>query len=300
MPTVTLDGLSTYYETHHPTGSTAQDGTASSTANAVTVQDPVLVMGGWGTFTGADLAEVPRGIRSGGGRGGRTVLAFDWRGLGGSQDSPERPATTREHARVAAAVVDASGLAVTAQRPLHVVGIVGMGACVAQWLAIDRPDLVRSIAISGGWARPDRMFTDQMHALRDAFVKESFEAFQRLSALWCFEPEFYLEHADRVLGPDGAWKHLRGRPETMRRLVEATVTHDAHARLPEITAPTFVAHAGADLLTGPRLTQPIEDAIPGATGLLWPDLPHVVAGRVAKTRFSALLDGFLTDIESKR
>ena len=49
---------------------------------------------------------------------------------------------------MAAAVLDASGVARGGDR-VHVVGIVGMGACVAQWLAIDRPDLVRSLAVSG-------------------------------------------------------------------------------------------------------------------------------------------------------
>ena len=285
MPTVSLDGLETYYEVRglRPDGSAV---------------DPVLVMGGWGTFTGEDFREVPRGIPGGGARGGRTVLVLDWRGLGRSADSPDRPATTREHARVAAAVIDDSGLANGGATPLHVVGIVGMGACVAQWIAVDRPELVRSLAISGGWARSDRVFTDQMETLRDVFVTDGFLAYQRLSALWCFDPEFYLEHADKILGPTGAWKHLDGRPDTMRRLVEATVTHDALDRLPEVSVPTYVLHAGADQLTGPRLTGPIERSIPGARGELWPDLPHVVAGKAAKTRFSAILDGFLSEVEN--
>src|SRR6478752_5695716 len=260
MPTVTLDGLETYYEVH----GLADDGTANN---------PVLVMGGWGTFTGEDFREVPRGIVSGG--GGRTVVVFDWRGLGRSADSADRPADTREHARVAAAVLDDAALGT----PVHVVGIVGMGACVAQWLAIDRPDLVRSLAVSGGWARSDRVFTDQMEALRDVFLTDGFLAYQRLSALWCFDADFYATHADRILGPDGAWKHLNGHPETMTRLVHATTTHDALDRLGEISVPAFVLHAGADLLTGPRLTDPIERGIPGATSELWPELPHVVAGR---------------------
>ena len=59
MPTALLDGLETYYEVH----GLREDGTAV---------DPVLVMGGWGTFTGTDFGEVPRGIVSGG--GGRTVV----------------------------------------------------------------------------------------------------------------------------------------------------------------------------------------------------------------------------------
>jgi pimeloyl-ACP methyl ester carboxylesterase len=283
MPTVVVDGVESYYEVHH-----RADGR---------VVDPVLVMGGWGTYTGEDFREVPRDVVSGGSGGGRTVLVHDWRGLGRSGDDPDLDPGTRAHARVAAAVADDSGLVTEAGVPLHVVGIVGMGACVAQWLAVDRPDLVRSLAIAGGWARADRVFTDQMLTLRDVFLTDGFPAFQRLSALWCFDPDFYLEHADRVLGPDGAWKHLAGRPETMRRLVEATITHDVLDRLGEVAVPTFVLHAGADLLTGPRLTLPIERAVPGATGELWPDLPHVVAGRGAKTRFSRTLDAFLSETE---
>jgi 3-oxoadipate enol-lactonase len=278
MPQVSVDGLVTYYEVRGPDG-------ALVGADHVAV-DPVLVMGGWGTFTGDDFREVPRDVAR-----GRTVLVHDWRGLGRSADSPDRPADTRELARVAAAVCDDAGI-----DRLHVVGIVGVGACVAQWLAVDRPDLVRSLAVSGGWAAVDATFVDQMESLRAVFHAAGFAEFQRLCALWSFDPEFYAQHKDRVLGPDGAWKHLAGQPALVDRLIDATVGHDALRRLGEITAPTFVLHAGADLLTGPRLTRPIEDAIPGATGTLWPELPHVVAGREAKTRFSGLLDAFLRSI----
>jgi 3-oxoadipate enol-lactonase len=286
VPTVDLDGLSTYYEVRRPDGALAEPGDAAV--------DPVLVMGGWGTFTGDDFREVPRDLAA-----GRTVVTFDWPGLGRSADSDERPATTRENARVAAAVLDHAGLA-GARDGVHVVGIVGVGACVAQWVAIDRPDLVRSLVVSGGWAAPDRTFVDQMESLRAVFHGAGFAEFQRLCALWSFDPDFYAEHADRVLGPDGAWKHLAGRPTLVDRLIDATVGHDALARLGEVRAPTFVLHAGADLLTGPRLTRPVENSVPGARGELWADLPHVVAGREAKTRFSALLDGFLREVEAPR
>jgi pimeloyl-ACP methyl ester carboxylesterase len=178
-----------------------------------------------------------------------------------------------------------------------VVGIVGIGACVAQWLAVDRPDLVRSLALSGGWAGPDRMFEDQMTTLLDVAKVQGFAAFQRLSSQWCFDPDYYNAHADAFLRPDGPWSHLDGNLDGMDRLVTATIGHDARAVLPSISAPTFVVHATHDLLTGPRLTEPLQHLIPGATGVHLP-LPHVVAGREAKRLFSDALGTWLARAET--
>ena len=48
-------------------------------------------------------------------------------------------------------------------------------------------------------------------------------------------------------------------------------------------------HAGLDQVTGPRTTLPIEHGIPGARGLLWDDVAHVVAGKDQKIRFAHTL-----------
>jgi pimeloyl-ACP methyl ester carboxylesterase len=124
-----------------------------------------------------------------------------------------------------------------------------------------------------------------------------FAAFQRLCSQWCFEPSYYAAHADRFLGRHGPWSHLADNLEAMDRLIEATITHDASAGVATITAPTFVVHADHDLLTGPRLTRPLQAAIPHATGVHLP-LPHVVAGREAKKSFSDALGAFLDSVEN--
>jgi hypothetical protein len=46
-----------------------------------------------------------------------------------------------------------------------------------------------------------------------------------------------------------------------------------------------VIHAALDIVTSPRTTLPIEEAIPGAIGETWGDLAHVVAGKSQKIRF---------------
>jgi 3-oxoadipate enol-lactonase len=247
----------------------------------------VLVMVGWGTYADGAFAQVPWAVAS-----GRRVILIDWRGLGASEDSDEIPATTRAHAIDAAAVLRHVG-----GGPAHIVGIVGIGACVAQWLAIDHPELVRSVAMSGGWAGPDRLFIDQMNTLLAVAATMGFDEFQRLSAQWCFDPDYYNEHSEAFLGPHGPWSHLFGNLQGMSRLVSATIGHDSRSDLHRIQAPAFVLHAGADLLTGPRLTLPLERGIPGAEGVLVSELAHVVAGREHKKAFSDALGNFLKRVE---
>lgn len=267
MPTASSHGVDIAYEVHGE-GPT------------------VLVMVGWGTYAHGAFDQVPWAVAR-----GRRVVLMDWRGLGESRDSDTVPATTRAHAVDAAAVLEAADAG-----PAHIVGIVGIGACVAQWLAIDRPDLVRSVTLSGGWAAPDRLFIDQMNLLLDVAHEMGFLAFQRLSSQWCFDPDYYAVHADNFLGPHGPWSHLNGNLKGMSRLVQATIDHDATEALGTIVSPTFVVHASDDLLTGPRLTEPLQALIPGARGIHLP-LPHVVAGRQAKKSFSDAIGEFLDTVE---
>jgi pimeloyl-ACP methyl ester carboxylesterase len=270
MPSVSSQGVEIAYEVHGE-GPT------------------VLVMVGWGTYAHGAFDQVPWAVAA-----GRRVVLMDWRGLGDSGDDPAIPPTTRAHAIDAAAVLEAVG-----GEPAHVVGIVGIGACVAQWLAVDRPDLVRSLTLSGGWAGPDRLFIDQMNTLLDVARVQGFAAFRRLSSQWCFDPDYYNAHAESFLGPHGPWSHLDGNLEGMARLVTATIDHEARSALPTVTVPTFVVHATHDLLTGPRLTEPLQELIPGADGMHLP-LPHVVAGRDAKRLFSDTLGAWLTRVEANR
>ena len=64
-------------------------------------------------------------------------------------------------------------------------------------------------------------------------------------------------------------------------------------RLQQIGCPSLIIHAGKDVVTAPRTTLPIERGIPGATGLLWDDVAHVVAGKEQKIRFARTLFDWL-------
>lgn len=244
---------------------------------------PVLAMGGWGTFCHGGIGELPRGVTS-----SRQVIAFDWPGVEASTDRSTETLNTRRLAAIAVDLLDEVGMG-----PVEILGIMGMGGCVAQWIAIERPDLVTSMVQSGCWAHVDAHFADALQLLADTMRLGGFAHYQLYAGSMSFTAEFWQANRDRILGPEGAWKHLNGKPELVARLVDACIGHDALDRLGEITAPTLVLHGERDILTPPRLTKAIEDGIPGAVGESWADMAHLPAGRDQKARFDQLVTGFL-------
>ena len=244
---------------------------------------PVLCMGGWGTFAHDNHHHLARGLTD-----RFQVIVFDYRGIGESTDDLTRPSTVRLHAEDAIALLDHLGI-----DRVHLVGLVGLGACICQEIALARPDLARSLLNMGAWCEVDDFLRDQLEMFRWLHRDLGFFAFQKAVTLLSFTPEYYIAHKDKLLGPAGGWKELNGRYQTHSRLVDACVSFESKSRLGSIRTPSLIIHAGMDPVTGPRTTLPIEQAIPGAKGLLWDDVAHVVAGKEQKIRFANTLFDWL-------
>jgi pimeloyl-ACP methyl ester carboxylesterase len=245
--------------------------------------EPVLCMGGWGTFCHDNHHHLARGLTD-----RHQVIVFDYRGIGESDDDLTRASTVRLHAEDAIALLDHLGV-----RRVHLVGLVGLGACVCQEIALARPDLARSMFNMGAWCEVDDFLRDQLEMFRWLHRDLGFFAFQKAVTLLSFSPEYYIAHRTRLLGPAGGWKELNGRYPTHARLVEACVNFESKSRLSAVRTPSLIIHAGMDVVTSPRTTRPIEQAIPGAQGLLWDDVAHVVAGKEQKIRFANTLFDWL-------
>ncbi|MGE0503354.1 MAG: alpha/beta fold hydrolase [Rhizobiaceae bacterium] len=270
MPVATINGHQMYYEVH---GS----------------GPPALCMGGWGTFCHGEERHLARGLTE-----RYSVAIFDHRGIGESDDDLSIEPTTKLYAGDVAGLLDHLGW-----RDVHVIGLVGLGACIAQELALARPELVRSMVNMGTWAKPDALFTHQMEMLREVHRGLGWAAFQKLVCLWSFDETYYLENEHRILGPKGPWRELNGRLPAHERLIHSCLAHDVTERLGEIAADTLVIHCPLDQVTGPRLTKPIEEAVPNARGAVLEGAAHVVAGKEMRGRFSDLLLGFLAGVDSK-
>ena len=264
MPVANLNGHSMYYE-------------------VLGRGDPVLCMGGWGTFCHDNHHHLSRGLID-----RYQVIIFDYRGIVDSGDDLTIPSTMALHADDAIALLDHLKL-----KNVHLIGLVGMGACVCQEIAMRRPDLARSMLNTGAWCYVDDFLRDQLEMFRWIHRDLGFAAFQKAVTLLSFTPEYYNETKDRLLGPQGGWKELNGRYTAHSRLVDACVGFESRDRLRQVKCPSFILHAALDQVTSPRTTIPIEQAIPGAIGETWDDLGHVVAGKGLKIRFATRLFAWL-------
>jgi len=168
-----------------------------------------------------------------------------------------------------------------------------MGACVCQEIAIRRPDLARSMLNMGAWCEVDDFLRDQLEMFRWIHRDLGFYPFQQAVTLLSFDAEFYNANKQRLLGPEGGWKELNGRYQAHARLIDACVGFNSKNRLRDIRCPSLIIHAGRDVVTAPRNTLPIEQGIPGAQGILWEDVAHVVAGKEQKVRFANTLFAWL-------
>lgn len=131
MPTIHVNGVDLYYETH---------GTG----------EPVLLIHGLGSSTQDWEPQIPDLSKE------FEVIAFDVRGHGRSS-KPRQRYSVKLFADDTAALVRALGVG-----PAHVVGI-SMGGMIAFQLAVDAPDLVRSLVIvNSGPAMPIRTFAQRM------------------------------------------------------------------------------------------------------------------------------------------
>ncbi|TMG52126.1 MAG: alpha/beta hydrolase [Chloroflexi bacterium] len=166
------------------------------------------------------------------------VLTFDHRGTGATPASPERY-STRLFAQVALGLMDALRLPAA-----HVLGH-SMGGRVAQWMALDRPERLRTLilAASGpGQFRDDRPVTRgvPVHAAKE-MIELGYERYMRQHIRdTFFTPEFAAAHPDRVAWlHDTFWAH-RPDLENYLRHVLARQEHQTADRLSEIRMPTLV------------------------------------------------------------
>ncbi len=244
---------------------------------------PAVYVGGWDTFCHGREHYLARGITN-----DYSVLLVDYRGIGESDDDLTVKPTTELYADDIIGLLDHLGWT-----EVRFVGLVGIGACIGQYVALKRPDLVRSMVNMGCWVHSDKTLTDQLNAFGNMHQHAGFAAFQELVAVWSFRPDYYEANREKLLGPNGVWGNLNGRLEAHLRFVEACNGHDVRPHLGQIKCPTLVIHAGQDQITGPRTTLPLEQGLPNAEAVTMHEVAHVVAGKAEKIAFCDTLFPFL-------
>ncbi len=108
-----------------------------------------------------------------------SIVRLDQRGIAGSSRG-SAACTIDQLAQDCLDVMDASDLASAV--------IVGhsTGGCIAQTMALNQPERVQALVLSGSWARPNR-YMDELFRLRRALLSSSPLEYATSAAFLCFE-----------------------------------------------------------------------------------------------------------------
>ena len=197
------------------------------------------------------------------------VIAFDNRGVGRT-GAPDHRYTTAMMARDALGLLDALSI-----DRAHVIGV-SMGGMIAQELALERPERVRSLHLGCTLARPDAYMLALNAAWREMRIGLGREATLRTLGLWLFSPVTYAERPDLV---EALLQNALANPYPQSlagflRQGEAVASHNALDRLPAIRCPTLVSVAEDDILVPPRFSWEIVARIRGAELRVVPTAGH--------------------------
>lgn len=227
---------------------------------------------------------------------GRTIDLFaeryltiipDHRGTGAS-GTPDHGYTIARHAADMAAVLGDIGAG-----PTHVVGS-STGGAMAQVMALDHSDLVRSIVLADSWARPDDWFRHQFASRKRILRDSGVAAYTETSAQFLFGSTYFRNHYDEVR----AWIDVAASsgtdPGIMAKRIEMIVAFDESHRLGDIDAPALVVVGDEDICTPPAASVELAGLIPGA------ELQTLTGGHLIykeqPDRFFETVDRFLAGV----
>jgi pimeloyl-ACP methyl ester carboxylesterase len=191
-----------------------------------------------------------------------STITIDYRGTGDS-DKPDEPYSTRGFAADVIAVLDDMDV-----DRADVYGT-SMGGRVAQWLAADFPQRVRSLVLGctspGGTHSVER----GLEVRRSLAIADPDAARRALLDLM-YTPTWLATHVGpfHTLGDPGMPAYAQ------RRHLVASNRHDSWDVLPDITAPTLVVHGEDDLLNPMANAPLLAGRIPGARMELIPTARH--------------------------
>jgi aminoacrylate hydrolase len=187
--------------------------------------------------------------------GAYTTIVPDHPGTGGSSE-PSNGYEVSNHAADMAQLIRQLGVG-----PTHIVGS-STGGAIAEVMALDHPDVVRSITLASAWARSDAFFRHQFAVRKQTLLEQGIVAYSELTALFLYSPQYIRSSYPEVR----AWCDMvaakGARAEVMAARIDMIMRHDQYDRLADINAPTLVVVGRDDSCTPIHLSEEVASLIP--------------------------------------
>jgi pimeloyl-ACP methyl ester carboxylesterase len=193
---------------------------------------------------------------------GFQVITYDNRGTGQS-DHPRDPNqyTMRLLADDAAALLDALEI-----ENAHVSGL-SLGSAVAQELAINHPDKVRSLQLHCTWGRTDAWLTRLFEGMRYPLEHDDMAMFVRTAFMWVMSPARLDEKPKEVAEIERAYLEENPHPPSKDGLIghlHADLTHDSLDRLDRIQSRCLITSGEMDWQVPTRYGRAVQERIAGS------------------------------------
>lgn len=197
------------------------------------------------------------------------LITYDNRGTGQS-DHPRDPEqyTMRLLADDAAALLDALGIGIA-----HVSGL-SLGSTVAQELAINHPEKVRSLQLHCTWGRTDAWLTRLFEGMLYPLEHDDLAMFVRTAFMWVMSPAQLNEKPAEVAEVERAYLEDNPYPPSKQGLIghlHADLTHNTLEHLDRIQVPTLITSGEMDWQIPTRYGREVQQRISGS-------LMHVFTG----------------------
>jgi pimeloyl-ACP methyl ester carboxylesterase len=148
--------------------------------------------------------------------------------------------------------------------PVHLCGQ-SMGAMIAQSIAVERPDLVRTLQLHGTTDHARYPHLRRQLEIRLALVRnELWEIFGPNSVVWLNPPEYVNAHDEELsIQQETFFKNLPN-PISLAGHFAADLAYDSHGRISEITCPTLITAGSQDITTLPAYGEAVHRQISGS------------------------------------